>query len=268
MFGPRGSSSTAGKVVSSAFSLASIANPVLGIAGSLLGGLFGRRGQKDANAQNLAIAREQMAFQERMASTQYQRAAKDLEAAGLNRILALGSPAAAPQGARAQMENPDAPLQKGIEGAVHSALAATRLRQDIKQSQANIRLTNEQAAKVGADKRLVEAQIPHELEKTQKTIQERNNLVLQAAGISTRNQIAELDRQIRSLEIPGVRSASQFYSWLMTTSHRNRDYHLQKVYGNSSVGAVQKYLQHIPSAGDAEQHSAGSGPVAEAPGGA
>lgn len=103
--------------------------------GSIIGGLFGRSGQSAANKQNLKIAREQMAFQERMSSTAYQRSAKDLEAAGLNRILALGSPASSPVGARAQMQNPDAHLQKGVEQAINSALATKRLSQEIKNMQ-------------------------------------------------------------------------------------------------------------------------------------
>lgn len=60
----------------------------LSLASAAGQGWFGRESAKD-----------QMAFQERMASTQYQRAAKDLQAAGLNRIIALGSPASAPSGA-------------------------------------------------------------------------------------------------------------------------------------------------------------------------
>jgi len=78
------------------------------IGSSVIGGLFGSSGQSSANRANLKIAREQMAFQERMSSTAHQRAAKDLEAAGLNRILALGKPASTPPGASAKMENKNA----------------------------------------------------------------------------------------------------------------------------------------------------------------
>lgn len=66
------------------------------LGSSLVSGLFNR-----------SSAQSQMRFQERMASTQYQRAAKDLEAAGLNRIIAFGSPADSPGGAGYSMQKPD-----------------------------------------------------------------------------------------------------------------------------------------------------------------
>jgi hypothetical protein len=94
-------------------------------------GLLGAKGQRDANRQTAQLAREQMQFQERMSSTAYQRAADDMEAAGLNRILALGSPATTPSGARAVMQNPNASIQQGIGEGVHSALASKRLSQEL-----------------------------------------------------------------------------------------------------------------------------------------
>ena len=99
--------------------------PALIAAGAqLAGGAMSSRGQRKTNEMNKQMAREQMAFQERMSSTAYQRSTKDLEKAGLNRILAIGGPASSPGGASAVMQNAAAPMAEGLKGAVSSALAA------------------------------------------------------------------------------------------------------------------------------------------------
>ncbi len=92
--------------------------------GSLLGGAMQDKGTRAANKQNLKIAREQMAFQERMSSTAFQRSAKDLTAAGLNRILALGSPASSPSGAMATMQSETAGKGEALKTGTASALQA------------------------------------------------------------------------------------------------------------------------------------------------
>ena len=124
-----------------AIAAAGIAVPALM---QLAGGILGRKGQKEANRINLQIARENRAFQERMSSTAYQRAAADLEAAGLNRILALGHPASTPGGAMATMQNVEASLQEGISRSASTALQARRQNQELRNMRAMKKLVEQQ----------------------------------------------------------------------------------------------------------------------------
>lgn len=94
----------------------------------ILGAVGGFLGAKESAKMSKQMSREQMAFQERMSNTAYQRAARDLEAAGLNRILAIGSPASTPAGAMGQVPDLGQALASGA-GAATSAKQARAQRQ-------------------------------------------------------------------------------------------------------------------------------------------
>jgi len=136
----------------------SLLGPVLGGLGSVIGGLFGQSGQSSANKANAREAARNRAFQERMSNTAYQRSAKDLEAAGLNRILALGSPASSPGGNMARFENTKKPLQEGINSGITNALQAKRQAAEIKLIQAQEAKTLAEAGNVPKQGALLDAQ--------------------------------------------------------------------------------------------------------------
>ena len=97
------------------------------LGAGIASGLAGYGGAKEAASASKQVAREQMDFQERMSNTAYRRAARDLKKAGLNRILAFGSPASSPVGAMAQIPNFGQAATQGIaagSGGVASAAGA------------------------------------------------------------------------------------------------------------------------------------------------
>lgn len=111
--------------------------------GGLIGGVVsGATAAAVANANKKEAAKNRQ-FQRYMSNTAHRRAVRDLRAAGLNPILAAGSPASTPGGAQARIDLPD--IAGAISKTASTSLAAQRLKQELGNMQATENLSRVQA---------------------------------------------------------------------------------------------------------------------------
>ena len=117
---------------------------------SLVGGIFGYKGQRDTNvasaqqaqkqmAHQTAATQKQMDFQREMSNTAVQRRMADLKAAGINPIIAGTEGASSPSGASSA--GAMAPVGNKMAAALQNATSAA----NIQQIKANTALTNAKA---------------------------------------------------------------------------------------------------------------------------
>lgn len=126
---------------------------MVGGIGSLVGGVLGIQGQRDANKINKQLGYDQMGWQQMMSNTAHTREVGDLKAAGLNPILSANTGASSPPGALPQVKNE-------MEGIAASAAEAANLFLLAKKQKAEIGLIDAQRRKTNVEATVSSKDIP------------------------------------------------------------------------------------------------------------
>lgn len=235
------------------------------VAAAAVSAIGSKLGQDSANETNLQSAREQMAFQERMSNTAYQRAVGDMSAAGLNPMLAYQQGgASSPPGSQARVENAIAPgvasalqamqMAQGYAQVQQTEAGTEQLQAATKKIQSETMDLNVNTAYRAAELRKLQAEAEfapsYQLERTLRERHEARKSSAEAEVKSSTIQEAirraRAEAELTELAIPEMKASAKFW--------------------DSDLGAATRWLKPIleffrgvSSAGSALRGPSGSG---------
>lgn len=174
------------------------------VAGSVIGGAFDVFGQNSANAANRSMMNDANQFNAQQFATRYQTTVKDLEAAGLNPMLAYGQgggspPSAVPIAMQANSYQRAGDYAQKAIGAANTAvqtdLAKTQEKltdMNITKAMSEIAVNDELRKKLSAETLLAIASEPKVRQETKNLVQQE---LLTRANITATNAMEAATRQ-------------------------------------------------------------------------
>lgn len=216
--------------------------PVIGdIAGALIGGSAAAKAQKRANETNVALQRENQAWEERMSSTSWQRGVQDMEKAGINPMLAIsqggastpGSSAATVQSTGEQWSD----IGKHVGSAAGIALQRKMMQKQLEQLDANIQKTLSEGE-------AVRATIPGlNAESAAKSTSTRDIMEAQARKLQEEIKSILKDQELKDLDI------KQKQELLPLLVQAQELLNQSGAYGLSESAATSAYWESMGAAG-------------------
>lgn len=233
--------------------VSAITSPIASLAGSLIGAGASAFGQSQANQANADLAQSQNQFSAQQFATRYQTTVKDLQAAGLNPMLAYGVTPNAPSaiGIPTQQNKYAGMADAGTKAIGAANMAAQTQLTDAQTTESISRtgVNDEQRKNLDADTKLKILEAPNVSQRLKNLIQEEMLIDARKTATHAQEAATRMDTLIRKTgDLPEAESKGKYHKTTPYNPYMLKDT-LSGV--NSAVNAVGalKGTSYLPSQG-------------------